>query len=1289
MKSIFSKRGSALIIVLGVIAVLIAITVGFLMRVSTERTSAASYAHAAGAARLAETAVQLVQGQIEYAATQGGGTTWISQPGMARTYTGPDQLDTAYKLYSAREMTSSDNATLLTDDLPPSGWADSPAEWTDLNAPVISDGNRYYPILNPAAQDVVPGFSVKDADWKSADALPMPVRWLYVLAEGQVISPSSVSGKLADFSASQTVPTKDNPIVGRIAFWTDDESSKVNVNTAGAPTFFDLPWYNSTQEQSLADTQPIRNEFQRYPGHPATVDLTSVVAPLLEGKTQREIQAAVLDLAPRLQEGGSLYGTRQTHKKTGNQYVVPAITLDRDRLYPSSDEVLYQPSRTANGTFTSRELDILRFFLTAHSRAPELNPFGLPKVAMWPLHTTNAATHRTPYEMLISRASSINGLPYFFQRANSRDPESDWKDIERNRQLFSYLDDLFSQNLPGVGASLASKFGDDRRQILAQILDYIRSTNLYDDYLPIAANRFTRARADATSMPEEGHGFVAPLKVTPDGAGGPEYMGFGRFQTLSELAFLFICNADGYDDTTLAAPSPYPLPSFTNSSVTTATRPLYENHERKRSRYGPGYVGTRDPTTAPDNKTVPAGTMLTPDERIVQMMILPELFSPMYGYVIMRPDMSITISGLQSIQLNGVSLFPNNSGTVEISAAHGAHDRYLPLGGAAGFRHALVHTRSNGTHVAKGVPARGPIPADANAGDPGEEYPFVSIPLALNVPVASRANATMLFSTGTLTVEIFYGTAATGGRKLVQTITIGATSASIPVPNLVAFPESSTAPITKPETWWGFHAGGVAGHPGRISYVPGNEVGTDIAQFPAAMIRGSGDPVNTGAAASATGRHTMNTDVIRSFVPKHGDYRLVAARPEVPAGIFTSMGNWGSNTFLLHTLRDASFQSKTVPGAIDHFGKYRSTITSYGQSGTSERNSRFPDFPATSTDSPNLSGDYDKGAGYAIDGPYINKADEGNVFSSGTGASAIPYFHNTRPEFQEFAGEQFFSPNRVIPSPGMLGSLPTHVLRGEPWRTLLFRPQTNHPNWSNPKDHLVMEFFWMPVVEPYAISEPFSTAGKINMNYQIMPFTWLERSTGLRAALSEERLTAAPTSASECYNLSDGDQTTAQHNMEYRRRIDMEETLLQFEDRFDAGKPFLSASEICDLQLVPEGQSLDNMDAFWSSHSLTSDNVRERVYATLYPKLTVRSNIFTVHFKAQALRQRPGGNPEVWTEGLDQVVAEYRGSTTIERFIDPNDASIPDYPSATDPLAEPPASAFYRWRTIRNLPFSP
>lgn len=1290
-----ADRGTALVIVLGMLVLLVALTVGFLLLVSTERGASASYAHAAGASRLAETCVELVQAQIEHATTQAGNSTWVSQPGMIRTFEENGTFQTAYKLYSASALTTSDAASLPGPDLPPINWADFPSAWTDINAPTISDGTAFFPILNPAANGLIPGFSV-DSDRLTPDALAMPVRWLYVLADGKIVTPVSANGGSVLFDGPMA-PTENNPIVGRIAFWTDDESCKVNVNTAGAPNFFDIPWYNSTQEKSLADTQPVRGEFQRYPGHPATVDLTTVIAPILSGFTQREIQKEVLDLVPRLKEGGSTYATVRTRSDAS------PIIPDDDRLLSSSDELFYaaevplENKRTPGTRLSASELDLLCFFLTAHSRTPELNPFGLPKIACWPLSIIDSDSHRTAFERLIARCASINGSPYFFQRANAKDPERDWEDIPRNRDLFRYLNTLLSEPLPGAGSSFQSKFREDQPQILAQILDYIRSTNLYDEYLPTEANRFTNAKASPAGIPEAGHGFVAPLRIKPEGGG--EFAGFGRFFTLSELAFLFICNADGYDinndgadsngdgeDRDVADPSPYPWAG--GALNTPALRLPYENFERKRSRYGMGYpADLRDPPGAPDNAAVPSGTMLAPNERRVQMLILPELFSSMYGYGILRPDMSITITGLSSITLNGQPIFPRDSETVEITSSYQALHTAWPLGGPGGFRQALVHTRDAGTprHVAKSLPSRGDIPADSGAGDPASTYALVSEPLTITIP-PGETSPTMVFSPGSLTVEIYSGAESTGGRKLVQSIPISGPSANIPVPKLVAFPDHARE--TRTEAWWGFHKDGVvSGHPGRIHHVQGKRTGSDNQHHAGIMVRGHGRPENTGSNTSTSGTYVKDTDVIRSFVPAHGDYRLIAARSSLPPGVFIPLGDWNEGTFLLHALHDANWNAKSVPGAIDYFGKYRNAITSYGLVSTAERKARFPDFPLFSTHTPNETGDYDKGPTYAIDGPYVNKPDEGNIYASN--ALEIPYFPTTTPDRQQFEGERFFSPNRVMPSPGMFGSLPSHVMRNVPWRTLLFRPQENHPNFSDPKDHLVMEFFWMPVVEPYAISEPFSTAGKINMNHQIMPFPFIQRSTGLFAALSEERVTAAPLAAAEFYNLPDSDQTAFQRAIEYRRKIDPVETLRQFQDRFDAGGIFLSASEICDLYLVPEGESVEGMPAFWEAHSLTSDNIRERVYTTLYPKLTVRSNVFTVHHKVQVLKKRAGSDPSVWDETGDQVVAEYRGAATIERFLDPNDSRIPDYPGNANPLALPRTTEFYRWRTIRNLPFSP
>ena len=97
----------------------------------------------------------------------------------------------------------------------------------------------------------------------------------------------------------------------------------------------------------------------------------------------------------------------------------------------------------------------------------------------------------------------------------------------------------------------------------------------------------------------------------------------------------------------------------------------------------------------------------------------------------------------------------------------------------------------------------------------------------------------------------------------------------------------------------------------------------------------------------------------------------------------------------------------------------------------------------------------------------------------------------------------------------------------------------------------------MPVVQPYAISEAFSTAGKVNMNYRMAPFTYIKRATAMHAVLKSERLLSIPTTAGLTYKSDI-------INRGWRNPIDAKLTLLQWEDRFDDGDFFQTPSEVCE-----------------------------------------------------------------------------------------------------------------------------
>ena len=304
-----------------------------------------------------------------------------------------------------------------------------------------------------------------------------------------------------------------------------------------------------------------------------------------------------------------------------------------------------------------------------------------------------------------------------------------------------------------------------------------------------------------------------------------------------------------------------------------------------------------------------------------------------------------------------------------------------------------------------------------------------------------------------------------------------------------------------------------------------------------------------------------------------------------------------------------------------------------------------------------------------------------------------------------------------------------------PWQTLLFRPDvslvtnpkdTPHPGMRSPKDHLIMDLFWMPVVEPYAISEPFSTSGKINLNYAIAPFSYIRRATAIYGAMKSEEPLMLINEASKIYKLWDHetndftgyglpnsagniaattDASLMKLRLEWgkayngqspydkmRRPINMDETLKQFDTRFNSGDIFRSASEICEMHLVRDSESLTNYTAtgvnnIWSKCLITGDNTRERPYTNLYARMTTRSNTYQVHYRVQMLQKARSTSASKWSESKDRITAEQRGSVLIERYLDPNDTALPDFVGT--PSTAGTFDDYYRFRVIGKKLFTP
>lgn len=1210
------RQGAAIVIMLVCLVLLSGLVLALLSSMKGTVAGTKTDSDRARARRLADTAMNLVKAQIRSATSGTNGLAWASQPGAIHTFDSQGSLATIYKLYSDDDMAAASANSLLTDFSDLANWDANAPAYTDLNQPQDLGGRISFPIIDPRAHsnqstDVV-GFSYSsgikgtvtadEAADPALQRLPMPVRWIYVLEDGSLTVPDA-SGVLAG-------ATKQNPIVGRVAFWTDDESCKININTAAGDewsgtdngSFWDVPRISSNQDRSLALSQPAADEFQRYPGHPATTYLSAVFPDL-----KRE---QIATIAPRIAFGGSKGGT--------NPITSPvAIGLDHDRLYASVDELIYAPGRSLQSALGIDEarLKLADGFLTANSRSPEVNLFNRPRVSIWPL--ASSVANRTALDSVFAFCATVGNEPYYFVRENANSTTQDIG-IARNHALLDYLSGLAEKPIPGFGGKFSDKYGvQGIRQIFTETFDYIRMINLYDDSNP--AYRFTKARKSP------GSGQIAPSIDLTNGV-----MGFGRYYALSDAGFLFICTADG---------SVTSEPSNLNSTD-----------------------GLKWQSNQSVNKTlegvVPLSStrVLPPDQKRVEAVFLLEYFCPALGWSEINPEMEVDVEGLENVSLNGQFLGFPSAATVVINQGAGATSQGRSWGGVSGVKAFLKD---------KKVPARGSMIADAGPINPDNVYPFVSQPVTI-----SKNSPMTLTSTGAITVKIYIGRG--GDRQLVQTYTIMPDiNMSMPVPDLVTV----GAATIDPHYWWTFSRDGA---------IPGK--GGDKGRLAGTVSGPSSDTNPTLGNIFRTG------DVVRSWVLAHGDPRLVATRNTIGTDVFVAHPKSSDPTVrLAHNFTNNSTSATIlgndatagfVPGAVYNTNKY-------------------PDIPNFNdqrvTTMADATGDWDTSISINSDGAYINKPDDGNLLVASAGN--VPYYDSD----EQYAAvtPSYFSPNRQVPSPVMFGSLSTGLFApapagmpwstGVPWRTLLFRPDdrgNGHEGAQSPPDYLLLDLFWMPVVTPYAISEPLSTAGKVNMNYALAPFSNILRATALIATMRSEQILAIPQTSDvlQKYKIR-----TSPITNNLRLPVDVTEsesltagTLSQFQARFAAGGVFRSEAEICGLYLVPRGQTLAGMPAFWAAHKLSGDDVKERPYADLYPRLTTKSNVFKVHVKAQALQKVPSTAANRFETGRDTIRGEWRGSFTIERYIDLSDPALPDF---TD-LATSGLGQFYKFRTIAVKQFT-
>jgi len=1214
-------------------------------------------------------------------ATIDGSCYWTSQPGAMRVYErSSGSLRVMHKLYSSRELAINDLGRLELDR--PDDWMADPARWVDLNAPVATDQGLTYPIVDPRAE--AEGFSFEPA--AVGNPLPLPVEWMYVTRDGTLgwlDADRRFVPLVNPRTARPMVASEANPIVARVAWWADDTACKINVNTASEGVFWDTPRCDTDEERGYGRFQPARGEWQRDMGHPAAVCLSSVLFPgrrlHLPGTTSTleplplDLARAVWRAAPGIPDAGSLGGTVVVNP--GHAGAVEEVVADRfeDALELAESDLLPPEARARAGHST--------FFLTARSRAPDYSLAGAPRVSLWPIGSPEwlpvlagqsipSPDTITEFDSLMAEASTFyNGgipNPMVVIRQNARSQFEDLYDLEpggrlgvgKNRQLFFYLQNRVREAGSGWSAKYGNLASDDSAAMAGMSVEFIRETNASDPWLD------SGARFVPQSDPLPGAGQVTPLTFVGSRAthdfqwwtGSMFPRGMGRFPTVSEVALVVSLRRR-----TLAGDPP--------TGFYGANQGLAESRGSGFNHYE------------------------------IEVSLLLEGFAPAQVSGNLIPSVSFTLAGYSGstlsqrvgneINLGGVTL---NGHPLVFAVNDAARSTAVALRAADGRPAGWTAGGGNlGPRITRDVISFKPILFSQSPGDPVPTLAFSG-----TGQVSPYDHWRILVQDSPTPIPA--SQRLTDAETLIQSIPVAFPSieAGQPLP----FDDPAPVPMRDQPDDRMIRARGSGSllgpqgliHQGDIvfSLIPNHG---DLRLFAA---RRSIPPV----------RHpSINSETWHPFVghPNYGRRAVAHALTEPTAHATRSLRLESWYTGVLPAgEEDHGYFNGAVPSPPDAPLLMRAPETAYfpdfpmkpwsimetvsvgetpGQSALWRRSGDI--FNLTRYDlrqagedvwwvrgvaSPDTTGDFDNGIAGTLDGPYLNAPDPGDARAWASGGT--PYFDALESRWVENPGT--YSPYRQVPSSMMLGSVPTGVASNVPWQTLLFRPD---PFSGSPKahygvertpDHHLADLFRMPIVKPsepvdwahpdaaWKPSDAVSTEGRINMNCELVPFAHVRRTTGLHAVLKAQKLLAIPDEAGPTYKTGAGAQP-------WRRHIDPDQTLRQWEAKFADGDVFRASSEIAEMWLVPEGATLEQMPSFWARHRLTGDNSKERPYANIYPHLTTRSLTFDLHIVVEEIEKAQSTPPNQFVPGVDVIAGRDQRTLPLTGRIDPRDPGMPDY----------------------------
>lgn len=430
------QRGSALIITLMFLVLATILVIGFAEQVRLERSSAKSYLERARAEQFAQMGLDSAKGILQRY-TGNSSEVWASQPGalMVPASAGSKTLANSVPLHSGQSTLSP-------------GAPEVESQAAELNLQMLA-GNGTHLITD--------------------DVPSLPLRWIYVREDGVI-----------DTNEPPDLANTANPLVGRFAFWVDDESSKINLNTAwqrggknpypqSHPTSISLSAISTNVTSTMVDE--LHTAITGSPTGDYSVINRFLNSPAEAGAVSSGWAAAI--------EESKFQVTHYNHDPGTTFFGEPRIMLTTQQMYAPRDS---SGNFLTNASGTRYFLDILNNSGTATNRGAD--PGTLAAI--------DAAKYTTAVKLLVD----------YMQKTN-------WPMVSGN-------------------GSIQSKYygGDSNRlaQIAVNIIEYVRSAESAEPVIEMMRTHWN------------GTNYINDLNGTTWDKDG-NFQGIGRVPFLTEVGF--------------------------------------------------------------------------------------------------------------------------------------------------------------------------------------------------------------------------------------------------------------------------------------------------------------------------------------------------------------------------------------------------------------------------------------------------------------------------------------------------------------------------------------------------------------------------------------------------------------------------------------------------------------------------------------------------------------------------------------------------------------------------------